>query len=372
MRSIIGVGILALTACVTRSTYKPDSPDPGASADAAPADEESRASEEGSDAGPAPLKGSSGGGEAATPPSTPASVLPPVCGGAQGTFSTVKKLSWFIAAGHKKYVVRPGQLFTAMSEPAFCSSTFAPAIDGEIVRGIGTQTSSAPGIGPFNSSESRMGDLFARAAFPETDLTSGDFGWSALTRGFFDVALMPSPPTATVRVAHQAASIRHPGWVLIDAHRSPSAQVYDDDRYVSSVRTARGFGWVFSLTFDAECKAKAYDDLASENALGFLKPVGSRTRQELSDFLVANGAVMKLSVFHTGAEDPAVKSVLANSPCSPVDLNACEATMKALDDALDTFIAEPPPSDADYASIVDGTSQKWPIAQVHIEKVPTQ
>jgi hypothetical protein len=357
---------LASAACAPESAQKRNDGDAGTTANDA-SSSIARPTESSGDAGS--KTESSGGGKPVVPP-TEATELPKACGGVQGTFASATTISWLLASGHQKYVVRPGQLFTATSEPTFYSTTFPPIVEGDLVRGGPSQSMSSSASGPFNSSAVRSAYGFARAAFPTTEVGFGEFGWSQLIETFFDVAAAAPAPSGAVRIAHASKSTSQPAWTLSNVRRSLSAQVNDDDRYVSEVQTGRGVGWVFALSFDHECKASAFDALATENALGFLKPLGARPRKELSDFLVANAAVMTISVFHTGAEDAAVKAALSSSTCSPVDLDACDATMKSLEDALDALLAQAGPSDADYASIVDGTSKAWPIARVRVEEVP--
>ena len=108
---------------------------------------------------------------------------------------------------------------------------------------------------------------------------------------------------------------------------------------------------------DVACKAETRSAPSSApNPLDAFAPTTGATRDAVHDFLVANAATFKLiTVFQSSIPDAGIMATLNGSKCSPRDARRVRcALLKALDGALQTFMATPPPTDADYATLVAG------------------
>lgn len=121
-------------------------------------------------------------------------------------------------------------------------------------------------------------------------------------------------------------------------------------------------GWLFTVVFDAACKATAFDELVGDNPLDILDPQAPHTRAELSQFLVDNNARLILQVFTTGDSDPGITAALTGTKASAATLDDLETTMTTLIAAIDANMQNV--GSADYASVIAGTNPSWVIGKV--------
>jgi hypothetical protein len=211
------------------------------------------------------------------------------------------------------------------------------------------------GDGPLGTVSPADADAFAFNAFPRTIPDS--FGYSTV------LTLLAQVTTSNPHGLSAMKAWQNLGraWLFDDPH---GRSAYGS--YVQSIESALGFGLIFSVGFDVACKVDGLRALAGDNALGFLKPAAGHTREEVQRFLVANGAAFKLAIFQSGPLDGAMNAALTSTRCSPATLDACEATLDALDEAAKAFAKLPEPTDADYYTLVDGSYAGWSIGEVNV------
>lgn len=288
-----------------------------------------------------------------------------VCGGSTGDPKAVPILEWHYYPYSGKYVFPVGAR-CGNTEPARRSAT-AAIVSGTIEEDTTATSVSTFGDAPFNSVGGYSKSAFSDNAMPETDLGAPiRLGWSNLTNLFYflgtEGAVSEDGWQKHYRVAGWSGHFSNRAWSLSSPKRLPSIGGSDDDYFASRITAAHGVGWLFTVAFDAECKATMFDALVGRNPLDMLAPEAPHTRQEISNFLVDNNARMVLTVFTTGDSDPAIPAALTGTRASAATLDDLETTLKAFKAALDANARNVGP--ADYASIVAGTNPHWVIGSV--------
>lgn len=128
------------------------------------------------------------------------------------------------------------------------------------------------------------------------------------------------------------------------------------------ISAVRGSGWLFAVHFDHACKLEELDALVGGDLLGILSPPAPRTRAEVSQFLVDNGAKLMVAAMTVGS-DPGVQAALGGTQASAATLDALDSTLTALQSALVAYnSANPPPPT--YESITAGTNPSWVLGEV--------
>jgi hypothetical protein len=135
--------------------------------------------------------------------------------------------------------------------------------------------------------------------------------------------------------------------------------------FITTVEPQRLIAYAFKVTFATpKGKAAFTDGLETDsNSRADIvwtfnsPPPEHRTRQHVSELLVLGGARIEINVL-LGKGDPApFRAILDASTCAPENLQGCEKTMRALDDAMQTFVHKELPTDVN--AVEAGTNPDW-------------
>jgi hypothetical protein len=285
-----------------------------------------------------------------------------VCGGAQGDGTGITSVAWNLYP-LLKYKLPLGsglEAFQLAIEPAQLSQT---GVTADKERAIGTPILSAMPVS--STSASPTGSDFALNALPTTSVADHTLGFSDTTQLIYQLATIYGNEAVAETTAYRVfTSVQHTeySWTLSQPRVNDDAEMGPDPYYVADLQASVGVSWIFTIHFDAPCKADGLSAVVNGTPWD---PLNAPDRSKIQEFLVANKAVFKLHVLQTGNEDAGLRGALEGTTCTPSDLAACEAMFERLETERSRFM-QTSLSDQQYGDLTGaGVAGPWVIGRIH-------